>query len=138
MDWTKLLTVLFAVGTAFLFAISERKELALWKPLAAIGVFALGCTLTSRDFDADFFPAESPAARYPVRAMKSDGAHTTFVVAEPPGDVLYFNSHRMSATNLRAQVYMRLMAHFPLLAHPQPETALLICFGVVTTRSSKK
>jgi tetratricopeptide (TPR) repeat protein len=31
---------------------------------------------------------------------------------------------------------MRLMAHFPLLAHPDPRSALLICFGVGNTASA--
>lgn len=42
----------------------------------------------------------------------------------------------MSGTGLGAQSYMRLMAHFPLLAHPDPKRALLICFGVGTTASA--
>jgi predicted negative regulator of RcsB-dependent stress response len=35
-----------------------------------------------------------------------------------------------------AQQYMRLMAHMPLLAHQQPQRALLICFGVGATASA--
>ncbi len=73
---------------------------------------------------------------YPVRAMKSNASHTTFIVEEPDGDSLYFTHHRMSGAAPGAQRYMRLMAHVPLLAHPDPRTALVICFGVGNTTSA--
>ena len=46
---------------------------------------------------------------------------------------LMFDGHSMSATGADGQVYMRTMAHLPLLLHPRPENALLICFGVGIT-----
>ena len=49
---------------------------------------------------------------------------------------LYFGRLNMTGTNLRAQAYMRLMAHFPLLAQRDPKKALLICFGVGNTGSA--
>jgi tetratricopeptide (TPR) repeat protein len=42
----------------------------------------------------------------------------------------------LSNTHRNAQTYMRLMAHFPLLAHPSPKSALLICYGVGNTASA--
>src|SRR5262249_51262869 len=61
---------------------------------------------------------------------------TTYVVADPTGDVLYFDSHPMSGTGALAQRYMRLMAHMPLLAQETPRRALLVCFGVGNTASA--
>jgi len=46
---------------------------------------------------------------------------------------LMFDRYSMSATGTGAQRYMRLMAHLPLLLHPHPQQALLICFGVGNT-----
>jgi spermidine synthase len=46
---------------------------------------------------------------------------------------LMFDGHSMSASSPAGQVYMRAMAHVPLLLHPDPKRALLICFGVGMT-----
>lgn len=46
---------------------------------------------------------------------------------------LMFDGHSMSGSSRNAQVYMRAMAHVPLLLHPDPKRALLICFGVGMT-----
>ncbi len=48
-------------------------------------------------------------------------------------DTLMFDRHPMSAVDAAGQRYMRMMAHFPLLLHPQPRNALLICYGVGNT-----
>ena len=132
----KLIMVLAVVCAVLLFFISERRRLAVWKPAAAAGVFAVGCVLTPTDFDPSYVVPGSPPSRYPVRAMKSNGAHTTYVVSLPDSELLYFDNHSMSGTVWKSQIYMRLMAHFPLLAHPHPEDALLIGFGVGNTASA--
>jgi spermidine synthase len=44
-----------------------------------------------------------------------------------------FDGHSMAGTSPQGQVYMRSMAHLPLLLHPDPRSALLICFGVGAT-----
>lgn len=46
---------------------------------------------------------------------------------------LMFDGHSMSASAAAGQIYMRAMAHVPLLLHPDPKRALLICFGVGMT-----
>jgi spermidine synthase len=46
---------------------------------------------------------------------------------------LMFDGHSMSASTATGQIYMRAMAHVPLLLHPDPKRALLICFGVGMT-----
>jgi spermidine synthase len=46
---------------------------------------------------------------------------------------LMTNAFSMSATNPRNQRYMRLFAYLPLTLRPEPEDALLICYGVGVT-----
>lgn len=46
---------------------------------------------------------------------------------------LMFDGHSMSSSTTTGQIYMRAMAHVPLLLHPDPKRALLICFGVGMT-----
>jgi tetratricopeptide (TPR) repeat protein/spermidine synthase len=132
----KLMMVTLAIGAALLLVIREHRRLAAWKPALAVAALGAACVVTPAGFDPSYVTPHQPAALYPVRAMKSNGAHTTYVVAAPDGDRLYFDNYSMSGTSHRAQVYMRLMAHFPLLAHPRPQRALLICFGVGNTAAA--
>jgi spermidine synthase len=67
-----------------------------------------------------------------------EGVNETILVTERPGYMmrLVTNGHSMSGTSLAGQRYMRLMAHIPLLTHPNPKAALVICFGVGNTVSA--
>jgi spermidine synthase/tetratricopeptide (TPR) repeat protein len=132
----KLMTVVFAIGTAFLLTLSETRRLAVWKPLVALASLVVACVLTPSDFDPSLLAPKSPPTLHPMRAMRSDGSQTTYVISAPEGDLLYYDNMSLSNTRLSAQVYMRLMAHFPLLAHPNPKDALLICYGVGNTASA--
>jgi spermidine synthase len=132
----KLFPVVFAGGAIWLFLVHPGRPLARWKPAALLAGLGAALLLVSSDFDRSFFRPGSPPAIYPVRAVKSDGAHTTFVVEMAGSPRLFFGRLQMSATNLRAQSYMRLMAHFPLLLHENPEKALLICLGAGNTGSA--
>lgn len=132
----KLFMCLFALLAGLLLTIGRSKRLAIWKPGVAALILAAACVLTPASFDVAYFAADSAAVKYPIRAMKSNGANTTFVVEDPDGELLFFDSHSMSGCNAVAQQYMRLMAHYPLLCHPHPTKALLICFGVGTTASA--
>jgi spermidine synthase len=132
----RLFLGVLVVGALFLACLGAAERRLRTKALIAAAVLGALALATPQEFAPEWFPPSSPAARHPVRALRSDGAHTTFVVAEPAGDVLYFDSHAMSGCNAAAQQYMRLMAHLPLLAHPAPRRALLICFGVGNTASA--
>ncbi len=132
----KLMIVLFAIAAGLLLVISESRRLAAWKPAAAVLLAAVACVLVPRGFDRGHLIPGGMAATFPVRSLKSNGAHTTYVVGAPWGDYLFFERHPMSGTYLRESSYMRLMAHFPLLAHPDPRRALLICYGVGHTASA--
>lgn len=132
----KLMMVLLVIGLLLLVLIREGRRLPIWVPASALAVFAAAAVFTPAGYDAGFAQPRSPAARHPVRAMKSNLMHTTYVVADPTGDYLYFDGHSMSGNNMPSQLYMRLMAHFPLLAQPDPERALLIGFGVGNTAAA--
>jgi spermidine synthase len=132
----KLFTLLFAVGIVGLALLRETRRVTRWWPTALIAMAGMAALLTPADFDPGFFTADSPPRTQPIRALKSNAANTTFVVDEGDTAALFFGRMRMSATNIRAQSYMRLMAHFPLLLHPNPESALLVCFGAGNTASA--
>lgn len=69
-----------------------------------------------------------------AEAFRGTPEHLFWVRREAEGTAsLMFDRHSMSGIGWRGQVYMRLMAHFPLLLVPQPKRALLICFGVGST-----
>jgi spermidine synthase len=46
---------------------------------------------------------------------------------------LFTNNHAMSATRVLTKRYMNYFVHWPVAVHPNPEHALLICFGVGAT-----
>jgi spermidine synthase len=132
----KLTLAFFAIAVACVLALRAAREVPPLAMAGAGGMFALAAVLTPGDFDVRLLNPKSDAVRYPVSAMKSNGAHTTYVVTAPGGKRLFFDNHSMSGTSQSDQRYMRLMAHFPLLAHPAPRRALLICFGVGNTASA--
>ncbi len=132
----RLALVVCAVLAVSLLLLRAGRALPRWHPYALGATLAVAALLTPREFAPGCFPPATTPAVHPVRAMMSNGAQTTFIVEEPAGDVLYFTHHPMSGTSPGSIRYMRLMAHVPLMAHPAPRTALLICFGVGNTASA--
>jgi spermidine synthase len=65
----------------------------------------------------------------------SEGITELIAVTDGPdgGRVLVTNGHPMSSTELLSQRYMRAMAHIPLLTIDNPESVLVICYGVGNT-----
>ncbi|MEW6355295.1 MAG: hypothetical protein AB1696_03140 [Planctomycetota bacterium] len=122
----------FAVAVVVLLTLSETRppRRLLWAPAAV--ALALVFILSSRGVDRGFFRGRE-VETLPISHMRSDSAHVVFIAQEPGYRTEYFDCHPMSANNPRALQYMKLMAHFPLLAHTGPKTALLICFGVGNT-----
>ena len=134
---TKLLFATLVIAALALFAFKPQQSgRAVTRRWIAIAAAALVASLAvPRHYDADYHDPSDPYPRFPVRALKSNGAHTTYVLAVGDGDRLYFDGHSMSSTTFPAQLYMRLMAHIPLLAQPAPTSALLIGYGVGNTAS---
>lgn len=113
-----------------------RGAYGAWRIVVPTFVLIAGAFATQRGFDPSLLDEKNDAVRFPVRGLRSNGAHTTYVVEHERGDLLYFDAHTMSGTSAASQRYMRLMAHFPLLLAENPERALLICFGVGNTASA--
>jgi spermidine synthase/tetratricopeptide (TPR) repeat protein len=65
----------------------------------------------------------------------SEGVTEVIAITEEPGTgrTLFTNGHRMSSTAPLSQRYMRAFAHIPLLSADNPETVLVIGFGVGNT-----
>jgi len=66
---------------------------------------------------------------------RSEGLTEVISVVERPGygRILFTNGHPMSSTAPFSQRYMRALAHIPLLSMNDPETVLVIGFGVGNT-----
>lgn len=138
----KLFFVALVLLVLFLFSLSESRKLRFWQPTALAAVAIAAMALTPDAFDRSYFFAGSKPNRLSVRSVRANAANTIFITSGParagaPSDAtLFFGRLSMSGTNLRAQTYMRLMAHFPLLAQERPTRSLLICFGVGNTASA--
>jgi len=132
----KLLWVLLACGVALLLALSEKRSVRWWQPAAAAAAFLVGCFVTPAGFDASYLMPGSTQTLYRVSSLKSNGTDTSYVVSTPQGALLFFGNTSMSGTVLPSQIYMRLMAHVPLLLQASPASALVICFGVGNTASA--
>jgi len=132
----KLLWVLMSCGVALLLVLSERRGVRWWQPAVAAAAFFVGCIVTPADFDASYLMPDSTQTRYPISSLKSNGTDTSYVVKTPNGAFLFFGNTSMSGTVLPSQIYMRLMAHVPLLLQANPVRALVICFGVGNTASA--
>lgn len=64
----------------------------------------------------------------------SEGINEWIAVVEiEDGRALYTNGNKMSANTFRAQRYMRAFSHLPLLHLDDPQSAMIICFGVGNT-----
>ncbi len=132
----KLHAAIFAVIAVLVILLNRDRKPQIWKLTAAAIAALVLIFLTGRGFDRRFFRPDDPLQWARISSLKSNGTHTTYVTEHSDSKSLYFDSHSMSATSKGDQIYMRLMAHFPLLAHPRPESALLICFGVGNTASA--
>jgi hypothetical protein len=132
----RLAIVLVVIGCLLICLVPKQAKWNRWIAVAGIGLGGVSVFIVPKGFDPELFPEGYPPRHYPVRAMMSNGAHTTYVVEGFEGDALYFDGHSMSSTNRICLQYMRSMAHVPLLAHPEPRRALLICFGVGNTAAA--
>jgi spermidine synthase len=65
-----------------------------------------------------------------MRLMKEGPYGTVAVVETPRGPTLLVDSVQMMGGNLEAQRYACLEGHLPVLLHPAPRQALVVCFGM--------
>ncbi|HEY4000829.1 MAG TPA: fused MFS/spermidine synthase [Candidatus Xenobia bacterium] len=81
-------------------------------------------------------------ARYGHLAYFADDIENTVAVADEydwDGSMarrLFVNGFSMTGTTFKSRRYMRLMGHLPVLVHPDPHRALVICVGTGMTLSA--
>ncbi|HEY7443672.1 MAG TPA: hypothetical protein VH701_14700, partial [Vicinamibacterales bacterium] len=96
------------------------------------GALALWCLLPAGRIIERALPAPAPEERL---VTLREGLNEVISVTEIPGvgRTLITNGHPMSSTRRLSQRYMRALAHVPLVSMEQPETVLVIGFGVGNT-----
>ncbi len=134
----KLFLVFFVLAAGTIAALGGDESRFHRKLAFGAAAVLIAVAFGPRGFDERFFHPNTATSITGVRALRSNGASTTYVVRDSnyPGERLYFDGYSMSGTARGDQQYMRLMAHFPLLAQPNPTAALQIGFGVGSTASS--
>jgi predicted membrane-bound spermidine synthase/Flp pilus assembly protein TadD len=100
--------------------------------LAAGGALAMWFLVPSGRIIERALPARAPEERL---VTLREGLTEVISVTEIPGTgrTLITNGHPMSSTRRLSQRYMRALAHVPLISMEQPETVLVIGFGVGNT-----
>jgi spermidine synthase len=115
-----------------LYAAARPSRRALAGSLVIAGV-ALGAWL---QLPADFMMLRALGTPDPAetRLTAADGLTELVAVTESQkGRTLVTNGHAMSSTWPLSQRYMRALAHIPLLSIENPETVLVVGFGVGNT-----
>ena len=125
--------LLAAVLLALLTAVPWDRPLRPAPAFAAALVAVAGTAILPRGLEMRLVGGLADSERAVVD-WRSTPEHLFWVRRGAGGSAsLMFDRHSMSADAWRAQVYMRLMAHVPLLLVPEPRRALLVCFGVGST-----
>jgi len=126
----KLCAAAFFVLALFVASMKASERLRAWRVGFVSAGLAAAAWLTPAHFDHDYFSPQNPLAGAQIRALRGSAGLTSFIATTPASEALYLDAVRMSDTGIRGKRYMKIMAHFPLLAQAAPRSALLICFGV--------
>lgn len=139
LQWVHVFFALraFLLGAAVLLllltVVPWNRPLTPSAAVAAAAVALAGTALLPRGLEMRLVGGLAEGGRK-AEAWRSTPQHLFWVRREPDGTAsLMFDRHSMSADRWHCRVYMRLMAHLPLLLVPEPKRALLICFGVGST-----
>ncbi len=126
----KLCGATFLVLALFVAVLNAHERLRAWRVGFVTTGLAVAAILTPAYFDHSYFAPQNPLAGAEIRALRGSAGLTSYIARTSASDAIYLDAVRMSDTGIRGKRYMKLMAHFPLLAQPAPRSALLICFGV--------
>ncbi len=123
-----------AAAGLVLLSLSEPQRGARRRVLAAVAAaLAAGLLVTPRTLEMRLIGG-GQAEGYRGGPWRSTPQHLFWVRENADRSrSLMFDGHSMSASTPSGQIYMRAMAHVPLLLHPDPRRVLLICFGVGMT-----
>ncbi|MCL4808631.1 MAG: hypothetical protein KJ062_12720, partial [Thermoanaerobaculia bacterium] len=106
--------------------------------LAAAALAAAGTAILPRDLEMRLV-GELGEGEREVEAFRGTPQHLFWVRRGADGSAaLMLDRHSKSGNSWHGQVYMRLMAHFPLLLVPEPKRALLISSGVGSTANANR
>ena len=84
-------------------------------------------------------PMQKPLARHEKRIAVSEGTNETiqYLRRSLLGKTLYHtmltNAYSMSGTGLKSKRYMKAFVYLPVAIHPEPQSAILICYGCGNT-----
>jgi spermidine synthase len=140
--WALQWTSVFVAFRVFLVAAAAGLALLTLVPwdrpagraAAATALVAAGASLLVPRGDAMRLLGGQEKGRFAVEASESTPQHLFWVKRNAAGErTLMFDRHPMSGDAWNARLYMRSMAHLPMLLAPPSRRALLICFGVGTT-----
>ena len=116
-------------------SIADPRSLIPVRVLGGSLLIAGGALALWLQFPSDYVTVRTVVAGENERLLViSEGLTEVIAVTEAGnGRKLLTNGHEMSATSPLAQRYMRALAHIPLLSMVEPETVLVIGFGVGNT-----
>jgi len=122
-----------AVSLLMLAITDWERRVALRRALLLSLAATAGLAVAPRSLETRLIGGLS-AEEKQVIDYRSTAQHLFWVrPAADGGASLMFDRYSMSGDAAGARVYMRMMAHMPLLLHEHPTRALLICYGVGST-----
>jgi predicted membrane-bound spermidine synthase len=121
-----LVVIALAIGTRHL------RQLATVASGAALTLAILFASSPGRDR----VQGHADTAGFQVLALNEGPDATTSVVQYPSGDRELMIDGFVASSNKRSTTYMGWMGSLPMLLHPVPERALVICFGTGQTANA--
>jgi predicted membrane-bound spermidine synthase/tetratricopeptide (TPR) repeat protein len=127
----------------FLFSTGDRLQPVIKKPLFTIGavlIIALNFFIP-KDLIDSFFMRDSSGRQDVTKLIYFDEGLTDtvaifkdkFGILDPEAKRLITNGISMSASNMTATKYMKMLAHVPIILRDNPKDVLVICFGTGQT-----
>jgi len=109
----------------------------LWPGLAAAATALAIAITTTADLGTQRVQRPDSLGRYEIIAFDEGPDSTVAVVEEPDGSrVLLIDGFNASSDGTLGTSYMKWMGHLPMILHPHPQRALVICFGTGQTANA--
>ncbi|MDR2709727.1 MAG: hypothetical protein LBC07_07130 [Elusimicrobiota bacterium] len=112
----------------FLFSYKNIKRRFLQTAYGIIAVFLIIACGYSKSYELFFPPTPDEAKSYARSAVFRDYASTTFA-SNAGGGILLVNGMGMTSKT----TITKIMAHFPIALHRDPQNGLVLCFGMGTS-----
>lgn len=125
---TIAITVLAGLIALFRSSVSQKQKIIV---SIGVAIYAIGFGLTRSPYQI-----MAQSGKGPLIHFDEDSTSTVLVLKYPDFMQLVINGQPYANTILNGRRYMRVLGHLPALLHPNPESALNICFGTGTTAGS--